>query len=981
MNYIGQLVLHEEKYGLGIVNSQDDKGYIWVHFARDPELKKFSTPGCFKQHLKLLGEEAIAEFEREKNDENASKEHADKKKQQEAIGSLYPSGEKAETKRPGRDKKMANVPFFSSFAEFCDEEEKALREEIFCLKKSGGKKIKLIDGKIVEERSKIFIYSFESESELTIPDNTEILLWLPSSKDSREGIPGTLVNCEDFTVIVACGQRLGENVPEIEFSAQTWHLLETLIERLQSLRDAPSPITDSLVCDGHRMIRFDEGIRKGQDTAVQMSLSQPITFIWGPPGTGKTETLAKIALAHLEKGHRVLMLSYSNVSVDGAIWRVFHKDEDKKPGKLIRYGYPRDKALMQHDYLPSYNLALMTYPKLLDEHDSLIEERKHLSRTSPRYVEISERLTRIRKHIKDAEKEMLGNASFVATTVSKATVDGALYNATYDTVIFDEASMAYIPQIVFAASLAHRHFVCMGDFAQLPPIVQSDNRSILNADIFNYCGIVEAVESGYGHGWLCMLDVQYRMHPVIADFSSRTMYGGLLKSGETMANERQTIVEGLPFKGDPLRLVDLSGMMSVCTKTGDQSRINVLSAFIAFGLASNAAVESEVGIITPYHAQSRLLHAMARDVADTAPYLHKITCATVHQFQGSEKDVIIYDAVDCYRMTHPGTLLVSTVNNYANRLYNVAITRARGKMVSIANVDYMRAKKCPKNLIFRDMMESLTKNGCFSHGESVISAAKSPIMALFTMPEAGEKFISDLDNSSREIDIDIPGGTSGSALWFEQLSDTLQKAKKRGVKVFIRTDRLEAIQKEIRSFAIENCYITDPVAVIDKKYVWYGMPPSDADFISEGRIIPTRFRPIFRFQGRHFSQALYGFLSLSKKIDSSVRPAGMTEGHVTYNTFASYVSGEIKCSRCGGRMKLKKGRASGKFFLGCENYPRCDNTQLVELGMLEKYFYFGNSEGKRCPQDNTSLEARAGRYGVYVCCNGFNKHTFRLDEV
>ena len=64
----------------------------------------------------------------------------------------------------------------------------------------------------------------------------------------------------------------------------------------------------------------------------------------------------------------------------------------------------------------------------------------------------------------------------------------------------------------------------------------------------------------------------------------------------------------------------------------------------------------------------------------------------MHQFQGSERDTIIYDAVDCYRMQYPGALISSTANNYANRLYNVAVTRARGKMVSIVNMDYMKTK-------------------------------------------------------------------------------------------------------------------------------------------------------------------------------------------------------------------------------------------------------------------------------------------------
>lgn len=70
--------------------------------------------------------------------------------------------------------------------------------------------------------------------------------------------------------------------------------------------------------------------------------------------------------------------------------------------------------------------------------------------------------------------------------------------------------------------------------------------------------------------------------------------------------------------------------------------------------------------------------------------------------------MIIYDAVDCYRMPYPGMLLSSEQNNYANRLFNVAMTRARGKMVSLVNVEYMENKKLSGVLLFRQLMDLLS---------------------------------------------------------------------------------------------------------------------------------------------------------------------------------------------------------------------------------------------------------------------------------
>lgn len=235
------------------------------------------------------------------------------------------------------------------------------------------------------------------------------------------------------------------------------------------------------------------------------------------------------------------MLSYSNVSVDGAIKRVFQKDTKTAPGKIVRYGYPRDKELLQHEFLTSYNLVLKKRPDLYNERQTLLKLIKTLSRTSNKYVETRKRLAKIRDLMNEEEKKAVRKADFVATTVSKAIADITIFGQKFDTVIFDEASMAYIPQIIFSAGLALKHFICMGDFAQLPPIVQSDSSISLNADIFKFCGITDAVEAGYAHEWLCMLDTQYRMHPDIAEFSSRTMYHGLLRSDENLYKKRRSI--------------------------------------------------------------------------------------------------------------------------------------------------------------------------------------------------------------------------------------------------------------------------------------------------------------------------------------------------------------------------------------------------------------------------------------------------------
>lgn len=331
-----------------------------------------------------------------------------------------------------------------------------------------------------------------------------------------------------------------------------------------------------------------------------------------------------------------------------------------------------------------------------------------------------------------------------------AIINKVIRNAKYDVVIFDEASMAYIPQILYSASLAKNHFVCMGDFKQLPSIVQCGNDSILNVDIFEYCGIAYAVENGYGHKWLCMLNEQYRMDANIANFVSQQIYNNLLVTANGVSNSRKSIVKSLPIQNQSIGFADLSGMMSVCMKAKDQSNFNILSAFLSFSMALAGNENNEVGIITPYHAQSRLLHSMARDASKMNPDSNEIACATVHQFQGSEKDIIIYDAVDCYRLQYPGLLLTSLNNSYANRLFNVSMTRARGKFIAVANVDFMKEKNISSKLMFKKLMDQQIRNQSMISNRKILdNKIENDILQILDKEIAQSKFFNDLKKQKR----------------------------------------------------------------------------------------------------------------------------------------------------------------------------------------------------------------------------------------
>lgn len=967
MDLTGKRV-HHRSFGDGVITEQK-KTTIVVTF-RDGA-KMFSYPGCFQTYLKILD----TDLKEDVQEVVSQHEHAETAERKQRINELQTSI--SSNRRQEKDKSVQIKPF-ASVADFCQAYRMALSAEISFIRMTGGKHILLQEGKRIGRDNGRFVYLLESEDELNYPEGTPVTIWKGQSQ-----ISGKILNGEAFSVYLISELDLGAEVEMLDISAEACYLLQSVSERLMDLSLEPSEIAQDLICNGLKEIDYrNSDIAKGQETAVRMSLEQPITFVWGPPGTGKTQTLAKIAWAHIDKGERVLMLSYSNVSVDGAILRVTSLKNDVFPGQLVRYGFPKDKRISEHPYLSSYNLAINNYPDLLKRRTQLQAEKKRLEKNDPKLIQVEKELNEIRRELRTAESQCVRNAKFVATTDSKAIVDKEIRNGAFDVVIFDEASMATIPQIAYAAKLARKNFVCMGDFRQLPPIVQSSKESPLNADIFQYCGITQAVDQGSNHKWLCLLDTQYRMHPEIADFAGRSIYNGLLKSANGMTEKREKTVMAEPFAGRAMEFVDLSGTMSTCIKSSDDSHANVLSAFVTFSLALKAAQTQEVGIITPYHAQSRLLHAMVRDVNELEALPHAIKCATVHQFQGSEEDVIVYDAVDCYRLPFPGALIASTAGRYADRLFNVAMTRSKGKFICVANGSFMRNKGMSENLMFMQMLKSYRTTAPMI--PEIICPNDDLEKYYFDFVEKEnqvDEFIKDLATARREVRIDIPDSPANSDINTTRIAQALAEAQSRGVKVFVRAESKKNLHPTLKYFAVENHYLTDPIALIDKTVTWFGMPESAACFKIEGRTSAINNRPCIRFWGTHTAKILYGLLEMSQVMDQAKTVEKDAQGNLITDKLSDYVLAHKKCPVCGKPMQLKKSR-NQKYFLSCSGYPSCKHTEFVETEFVEEYFYHkGNKNGMLCPRCGCSLEAKISRYGIYVQCCGGKRHKYGLDEI
>lgn len=868
---VGQAVIHRI-FKKGIITDCSIP-YIIVSFPEKKKIIKMQYPEAFKRDISAIDKEVDKLIKRDIQDTDFKKKLREEElKKKKAAEDGEKRWHELNAKIRNSNDTLRKFRPFKCFNDFVSQYEKSLEGEICHLQSKEGKRYRFYDGIFVKENNGQFRYSFEADTEYSFTNQTQIHIYIKE----EQYVEGHIVCSADNLVLIDVGINLGKKIDFIEFSTDSWRLLDLLIKRLQDLQQIKlNSIAEDLVCNGRKKVQYGMPLVCGQENACMMALTQPITFIWGPPGTGKTETLAKIAIKHMENGHRILMLSYSNVSVDGAILRVYKNDGSVQPGELIRYGYPKDKTLIQHEYLTAHNYVIHKHPSLLAEQKELYDELENIAPKEEkleRYWEIQERLDEIRQKLATEEKQTIYNAKFLATTVSKAIVDKNIYESSFDVVIFDEASMAYLPQVVFAAGLARKHFICMGDFSQLPPIVQSESESILNVDVFQYCGIRDAVESKNGHEWLCVLNTQYRMHPDIAQFASKEMYHSLLKSADGLKEKRQEVTFESPLSGLPIGIADLSGMMSTCINTTDYSHINILSAFISIAIAADSARNNDVGIIVPYQAQARLLNTIVKDLAVRNKELRKIECATVHQFQGSEKDVIIYDAVDCYIQRFPGRLLTLRTNDYANRLFNVALTRTKGKFVTVVNIDYMWRKKLSKKLMYAKLLEQRESSIGKIFGNTLIECIKQSAKYIdgfdcYDKNSCGERIINDIVSAKKEIRIDVSGNFIANDSEEEKLCENLEKARQEGVKIVVRTNKKENIPLKFRASTIENSNILESVIIVDRKIIWFGNTYSNVHFVTDDGPIETKYYPIIRFEGTYTARAIFGFLEMNKTFD------------------------------------------------------------------------------------------------------------------
>ena len=414
-------------------------------------------------------------------------------------------------------------------------------------------------------------------------------------------------------------------------------------------------------------------LNKSQQSVIDEAKSERLNLIQGPPGTGKTYTAVRLLHELTSKNStQILATAESNVAVDNLLQGLLELGINAvRIGKPVKVRENLRKATLDYninnhplneelEIIQDENRAIqIQLPKLRGKEKGLAH--KDIHRNQKEIKNIERRIT----------EEILGNAEVICCTNIGAG-HHILGERKFPIVLIDEATQASEPSALVPITRGCRQLFLVGDHKQLPPTVLSKDANGLKVSLFE-----RLIDSNLEPK---LLNTQYRMHPVIREFPSMRFYDNKLLDGAGLENRDTPAGFIWPDWDAPVAFVPVTGH-----ETQDEfgkSRSNIDEAALTMSvldslLAPGDLSPEDVGIISPYAAQIRLLNSLAEESKNPEIYAG-VEMQSVDGFQGREKEVIIMSTVRSNPTGELGFL------KDARRL-NVAITRAKRGLIIIGN--------------------------------------------------------------------------------------------------------------------------------------------------------------------------------------------------------------------------------------------------------------------------------------------------------
>lgn len=319
----------------------------------------------------------------------------------------------------------------------------ALDQEITAIKKGkGGSVVKVFNGRFLREVSGLYVYLFNLENFLAVLDDSPAEIEIRGNR-----YPAQVLLTQGLEVAIGIERNCGQYISEAKLQTNLWYLLELLKKKfteMQNGHNAALSLSEALFnnqsavgngfdnivacrsCGAKNRItnrgpsqmplcgKCKQEIRPyyassvkppndPQKRAIEASFFSQLAVIWGPPGTGKTKTIAQAIEAHLNAGRRILLVSHANAAVDEALEDVAEQLKTTpfyNEGKLVRLGIPQashlDKLSERYPLVLLDKIAAKLGESLSKEKGELEIEKTHLEGILDQYETIFHAIQTVR---------------------------------------------------------------------------------------------------------------------------------------------------------------------------------------------------------------------------------------------------------------------------------------------------------------------------------------------------------------------------------------------------------------------------------------------------------------------------------------------------------------------------------------------------------------------------------------------------------
>ncbi|PRY29702.1 AAA domain-containing protein [Umezawaea tangerina] len=254
----------------------------------------------------------------------------------------------------------------------------------------GDGRIGLKDGLLVGVDGSEFDYVFSPVKKWEADAGDRFLV--RSSASRRRWERATVAPMPDGKVRVTTAAELGRTPGTVQLAKDETGSSELLAGRVSGVSGSVNRATADLVlgegaprigrcADVDRLIHGYRALALNtrQRMAIEHALASDVTFIWGPPGTGKTEVVCRIVEGCLRQGLKVLFLAPTKIAVDQAVERLcvlLQHEEGFDTGLLQRLGEIESRSLVD-GFGPcvSPDMIVAKLAREIDERAAAVESR------------------------------------------------------------------------------------------------------------------------------------------------------------------------------------------------------------------------------------------------------------------------------------------------------------------------------------------------------------------------------------------------------------------------------------------------------------------------------------------------------------------------------------------------------------------------------------------------------------------------------